>query len=73
MLVLDECMQIFALTSIPINLVEDYITKMYNSYENRLHSHLYPEALMILEWGDGLRPLKREVHHKLRKEGFKNF
>lgn len=56
-----------------IDSVEDYITKMYNSYENRLHWHPNPEALALLEKDRCIRRLKRRKPHELGIQGFSKF
>ena len=53
-----------------IDSVEDYITKMYNSYETRLHRHPNPEALALLEKDQCTRRLKRRKPHELGIQGF---
>lgn len=53
-----------------IDSVEDYITKLYTSYENRLHNHPNPEALALLEKSENVRRLKRRKTFELGIQGF---
>lgn len=53
-----------------IESVEEYITKMYNNYEIRLHKHPNPEALALLDWTGCVRRLKRRKPHELCCQGF---
>ena len=53
-----------------IDSVEEYISKIYNSYEQRLQFHPNLEALALLEWGGCICRLKRRKPHELGVRGF---